>query len=387
MAHIFRTHGPAFRQVHGARMPRRQWRAMWAIEHCRTAACGGHVEACDECGTPQISYNSCRNRHCPKCQTLTKERWLEARHQELLPISYFHLVFTLPQELRPLALRNQRVVYDLLFRCAADTLLQLGRDDHYLGAELGLIAVLHTWNQTLLDHPHLHCIVTGGGLSTDGQRWIAARPNFLLPVPVLSSLFRGKFLAALCQAYDRQQLTFPGRLQDLATPATWRQFLTPLYRRDWVVYSKATFDHTGQVLDYLGRYTHRVAIANHRLVKLENGQVTFSWRDRNDDNSKKLMTLAAEEFIRRFLLHILPDRFVKIRHYGLLGNRQRTARLQRCRQLLTGPPPPPAPNLSWQDRLRLLTGIDPTRCPHCGRGRLIYLYPLPPLGNRGPPWR
>lgn len=385
VAHIFRTHGPEYRQVHGAQMPLRQLRAMWAVESCRTATWGGHVQACRECGYQEISYNSCRNRHCPKCQTLRKERWLADRQRELLPISYFHLVFTLPPALRPLALRNQGVVYDILFRSAADTLLELGRDAHYLGAELGFIAVLHTWSQTLIDHPHLHCIVTGGGLSLDGQHWIASRQKFLLPVRVLSKVFRGKFLDALRQAYDAQQLQFPGHIQPLQAPKAFSQLLTTLYRQPWVVYCKDAFDNPQHVIDYLGRYTHRVAISNHRIVELENGQVTFTWRDRAHGNTEKRMTLSAQEFIRRFLLHILPEGFVKIRHYGILSNRQRHHQLQQCRELLAAPPGPKTPPLTWQEWLLRLTGIDPTRCPECGQGQLVYLEALAPVLNRGPP--
>ena len=314
LAHIFRTYGPAYRQAH--RLPLHQLRAMWAIEHCRTAALGGHLEACDHCDHQRLAYHSCRNRHCPQCQTLNKERWLEARRRELLPIRYFHLVFTLPQQLRHLAQWNQQVVYDILFRAASEALLELGRDK--LGAQLGAIMLLHTWSQTLIDHPHVHAIVTGGGLSLDGTRWIGSRPNFLVSVRALSQLFRGKCLAALREAFDQGRLDVPGADATLEPAAAFTAFLAPLHRRRWVVYAKPAFGAAEHVLDYLGRYTHRVAISNDRIRRVQNGRVTFTYRDRQDRNRRKRMTLAADEFIRRFLLQVLPAGFVKIRHYGLL---------------------------------------------------------------------
>ncbi len=331
VADVFRAYGPAYRQAH--EMPLRHLRAMRAIENCRTAALGGHVDQCDHCGALRISYNSCRNRHCPKCQSLDKERWLEARKNDLLPVRYFHAVFTLPEALRPLALRNQAELYSLLFRAAPETLKELTEDPKHLGAEVGFIAVLHTWTQTLMDHPHLHCIVTGGGLSPDGKTWISCKGDFFLPVKVLSRLFRGKFLAYLKEAYEKGNLVFPGKIAPLKEKAAFDRLLKDLYAQEWVVYCKPPFGSAEMVMDYLGRYTHRVAISNDRLVKLENNRVTFRYRDRNDNDTVKLMTLDASEFIRRFLLHILPAGFMKIRYYGILSNRNRKCKLAVCKSL------------------------------------------------------
>jgi Putative transposase/Transposase zinc-binding domain len=372
VADIFRLHGPAYRQVHG--MPLRQFRAMRAIEICRTADLGGHVDECDHCGTLRISYNSCRNRHCPKCQCLDKERWLVARKKDLLPIAYFHLVFTLPEEVKPLALRNQKVVYNLLFKAVSETIKELTEDSKYLGAKVGFIAILHTWSQNLMDHPHIHCIVTGGGLSTHGKRWIPCKKDFFLPVKVISRLFRGKFLAYLKETYAKGEMDFPGKIARLKEKRAFNRLLKGLYEKDWVVYCKPPFSNAEKVMEYLGRYTHRVAISNNRLVKLEGGQVTFRYRDRNDNDTVKLMRVDASEFIRRFLLHILPDGFMKIRHYGLLSNRSRKSKLTQCRKLLgvhcqeenTETVKEP-----WQDFLTRITGVDPTICPLCGKGKMM----------------
>lgn len=269
VADIFRTFGPAYREVHGYEMPARHLRVMRAIEVCRTAELGGHVDECDHCGEVRISYNSCRNRHCPKCQSLEKERWLEARKKDLLPTCYFHLVFTLPEELRPWALRNQKVIYNLLFKSVSETLAELAKNPKYLGAQIGFIAILHTWSQTLLDHPHIHCIVTGGGLSEDGKQWASFRKGFFIPVKVLSRLFRGKFLDYLRKAYDAGQLVFPGKIDKLKKEPDFKKLLTELYHQEWVVYCKPPFKSAENVIDYLGRYTHRVALSNDRMVKLE----------------------------------------------------------------------------------------------------------------------
>ncbi len=374
VADIFRAFGPAYRELHGWEMPLRHLRVMRAVEVCRTAELGGHIDQCDHCGQQRISYNSCRNRHCPKCQCLAKERWLEARKKDLLPISYFHVVFTLPEGLRPLALRNQRVVYNLLFQAASETLLQLAKDGKYLGAEIGFIALLHTWSQTLIDHPHLHCLVTAGGLSPDGQRWISSRPGFFLPVKVLSSLFRGKFLDRLKKAYESGKLKFPGKIGALRKDSAFKKFLTDLYRKEWVVYVKPPLKRAEQVMDYLGRYTHRVALSNERLVSFEGRQVTLRWRDSADGDKIKFLTLEVLEFIRRFLLHVLPDRFVKIRHYGLLSNRGRKKKLLCCQKLLgvlKNEEPEGSPKDSWEDLLMRITGIDPRVCPFCGQGKMI----------------
>ena len=358
VADIFRTHGPSYRETH--KLPLNQLRTMHAIEVCRTAGLGGHVDQCEECGHVKISYNSCRNRHCPKCQFLRKEKWIEARGKELLPIQYFHVVFTLPDELKSLALKNRKVVYDMLFKAAAETLTQLA--GKRLG-RIGFIAVLHTWGQNLNDHPHLHCIVSGGGLSQG--KWVSSKRRFLFPVKVMSRLFRGKFLSFLKKAYE-------DGLQSAG------EDLRSLYAKEWVVYSKPPFNGPENVLGYLGRYTHRIAITNHRITGMEDGLVSFLWKDYSDGNKQKIMTLDAGEFIRRFLLHVLPEGFVKIRHFGFLSNRNRTACLETCRELL-GAAPEKTPPETWQESLLRITGIDVTLCPLCqGRMRRKELYRGPP---------
>ena len=388
VADLFRAFGPTYREVHGHEMPVRHKRVMRAIEICRTAELGGHVDQCDQCGALRISYNSCRNRHCPKCQSLDKERWLEAREEELLPTSYFHTVFTLPEGVRPLALRNQKVIYNLLFQSASETLTQLARDPKHLGAEIGFIAILHTWTQTLMDHPHLHCLVPGGGLSPDGKRWVSSRQDFFLPVNLLCALFRGKFLDGLKKAYEAGELTFAGQIEALKEPSVFKKLLNDLYDQDWVVYCKPPFRNPERVMDYLGRYTHRVALSNDRLVKIEGSQVTFRWRDSADNNKIKWLTLEAFEFIRRFLLHVLPDQFVKIRYYGILGHRNRKGKLLRCKRLLgalTDKELEEVPKVTWEDLLTRITGIDPRVCPHCGKGKMILRETLSPCLGRWPP--
>jgi hypothetical protein len=365
VAGIFRAHGPSYRETH--KLPLNHLRAMHAIEICRTAALGGRVDECEECGHIKISYNSCRNRHCPKCQFLRKEKWVEARGKELLPIEYFHVVFTLPDELNPLALRNREVVYNILFRAASETLVELAK--RRLGVKIGFIAVLHTWGQNLMDHPHLHCIVSGGGLS-QGE-WISSKRRFLFPVRVMSRLFRGKFLSFLKNAYEKKNLECVGE--------DFPSLLKGLYAKEWVVYSKSPFNGPETVLGYLGRYTHRIAITNHRIVGMENGKVSFLWKDYADGNKQKVMTVEASEFIRRFLLHILPDGFVKIRHFGFLSNRRRKECLDACRMLLGAKEPAPALSETWQESLLRIAGIDVTRCPLCdGRMRRKELYRGPP---------
>jgi hypothetical protein len=374
VADIFRAFGPAYREVHGNEMPIRHLRAMRAIEICRTAELGGHVDQCDHCGASRISYNSCRNRHCPKCQSLEKQRWLEAREKDLLPTSYFHTVFTLPEGVRPLALRNQKVVYNLLFKSAPETLTQLAKDSKHLGAEIGFMAILHTWSQTLIDHPHLHCLVSGGGLSLDGKRWVSSRKDFFIPIKVLSSLFRGKFLDGLKKAYEAGELKFAGQIEELRKASVFKRFLSDLYHQEWVVYCKPLLKDPQKVMDYLGRYTHRVALSNDRLVKREGDQVTFRWRDSADNNKIKWRTLEAFEFIRRFLLHILPDQFVKIRYYGILSHRSRKGKLLQCERLLgvvMDHEPKEDPKETWEELLTRLTGRDPRVCPHCGKGKMI----------------
>jgi hypothetical protein len=386
VADVFRAHGPAYRQSH--EMSLRHLRAMRAIEICRTAVLGGHVDECDHCGALKISYNSCRNRHCPKCQCLDKERWLEARKTDLLPTRYFHVVFTLPESLRPLALRNQDVIYSILFRAASQTLREVTQDPKHLGAEVGFIAVLHTWSQTLMDHPHLHCIVTGGGLSLDGKRWIRCKRKFFIPVKVLSRVFRGKFLAYLKELREKGRLSFPGHIAPLKEHHAFKSLLTSLYGQEWVVYCKPPFHNVERVIDYLGRYTHRVAISNNRLVTLEGDRLSFRYRDRHDNDTIKLMTLEASEFIRRFLLHILPDGFVKIRHYGILSTRNRKSKLARCMALLGvhhRDQEQEKHRMPWEDLLEQITGVDPRTCPYCGKGKMVLKEVLDPAALPLPP--
>ena len=309
-------------------------KVLLAITRCRTAALGGHRDQYSDCGHTAISYNSCRNRHCPRCQGNARLRWLQARERELLPTRYVHVVFTLPRELAPLALQNKRLIYKLLFHASAETLLEIARDPHHLGAEIGFFSVLHTWDQRLQHHPHIHCVVAAGGLAPDHARWVSSRPSFFLPVKVLSRVFRGKFVAALKTAFRNGTLEFHGQLAPLAEPRAFASWLRLLFRKDWVVYSKPPFGGPEHVLRYLGAYTHRVAISNHRLVALADGNVTFRWRDSAHGNKKRLMTLPVEEFLRRFLLHLLPRGFVRIRNFGFLANRQRAMLLPLCFRLL-----------------------------------------------------
>ena len=374
LADVLREYGGAYRRAHP--LPRAQLKVMRAVEVCRTAALGGHLEQCDACGFRRPAYNSCRNRHCPKCQSLAKARWLEERQAELLPVAYFHLVFTLPHELNPLALINKRVVCDLLFRAVAEALLEFGRT--HLGGKLGVTAVLHTWDQTLLDHFHLHCLVPAGALALDHSRWIPARAQFLFPVRALSLVFRGKFLASLRQARVKDELEFHGRSAALAEPEAFNDWLRRLGHKSWVVYAKPPFGSPARVLDYLGRYTHRVAISNHRLISVGDDQVTFSYRDRRGGHRPRAMTLGAEEFIRRFLLHVLPDGLQRIRHFGLLANRVKKQDLARCRELLGAATSPPAIRpQSPRELLIAISGIDFTRCPACRRGRMVEVGELP----------
>jgi predicted Zn-ribbon and HTH transcriptional regulator len=386
---IVRQFGAAYRQEH--KLPLQQLKAMTAIEKCRTRALGGHIDVCDECGYERISYNSCRNRHCPKCQSLARERWVLARQQELLPICYFHIVFTLPDELNRLCLVNQRVMYDLLFRAGSETILDLGKDARHIGGKVGLIAVLHTWGQNLMDHPHLHCIVTGGGLSVDGQCWVypkkmTPRKDFFIHVNIISDLFKKKFLAYLRQAYRAGKLQFVGETAYLARGNNFQQLLDSLYQKKWNSYCKKPFGGPEKVLNYLGRYTHRVAISNHRIVKLEAGNVTFKWRDYRDGNKHKLITVDVFEFMRRFLLHILPHGFFKIRYYGILASRNHRTDLELCQRLLQVAVKiaEQAKKLSWEDLMLELFDIDVRRCPVCGKGRLVARQMIP-WNSHAPP--
>jgi len=338
-------------------------KVLLAIERCRTATLGGHIDECSRCGRrTTISYNSCRNRHCPKCQANARDRWIEARSRELLPTRYVHVVFTLPHELAPLALQNKKLIYDLLFRASAETLLEVARTPRRLGAEIGFFSVLHTWNQKLEHHPHIHCVVPAGGLSPDHTRWIHSRYRFFLPIEVLGCVFRGKFVAALRQAFAAGKLGFHGQLRSLAQPKAFSSLLRQLFRHHWVVYAKRPFGGPEYALRYLGRYTHRVAISNHRLVSFVDGQVTFRWRDSAHKNKQRLMTLPVEEFLRRFLLHLLPRSFVRIRHFGFLANRRRAALLPLCFGLLaTATEPSAPPSVSPAAHAPVLW-----TCPSCG---------------------
>jgi predicted RNA-binding Zn-ribbon protein involved in translation (DUF1610 family) len=351
----------------------RQWirwthiKVLLAIANCRTAALGGHIDECTRCGhRATISYNSCRNRHCPKCQTGDRERWLQARRRELLPCPYVHVVFTLPAQLASLALHNKKVVYDLLLRASADTLLEVARTPRLLGAEIGFFSVLHTWNQKLQLHPHVHCVVAAGGLSLDHTRWIPSRARFFLPIPVLRRVFRGKFVAGLQSAFQHNHLRFSQDLRPLAQPKIFTAWLRPLFRKDWVVYSKPPFGGPEHVLQYLGRYTHRVAISNHRLVSFVDQKVTFRWRD-SAHNNQKLMTLSLDDFLRRFLLHVLPKGFVRIRNFGFLANRRRVTLLPlRFQTLGTFPPSPGEPEISLPQPANPLW-----LCPNCGGSMVV----------------
>ncbi|WP_028309392.1 IS91 family transposase [Desulfitibacter alkalitolerans] len=381
VADVFRKHGTSYRQAH--KLPYPVHKAMGAIESCRTAQLGGHVDECNTCGHLKISYNSCRNRHCPKCQGLAKEKWLDQRKKDLLPVQYFHVVFTIPDELNPIALRNKREVYSILLKAASETLLELGKDPKHLGAQVGFTAILHTWGQNLLDHPHLHCVVPGGGLSLDGDRWIPAKEDFFIPVKVMSRLFRGKFLDYIKKAYVDGDLNMVGTIQPLNNPQSFNDLLSKLYKKEWVVYCKPPFGSPEHVIEYLGRYTHRIAISNNRIANMDNDKVTFNWRDYSDDNKNKLMTLEAFEFIRRFLLHVLPDSFVKIRHFGILSNCNRKTKLKKCQQLLSVEPcAEEKSNKSWEELYFELTGTDLRICPCCEKGKMIRKEPLHP---RQPP--
>jgi hypothetical protein len=390
VADVIRRHGAAFRARYGRALTAGQRKALRDLARCRTAALGGHLDRCLDCGHDRPAYNSCRNRHCPKCQALARARWLHRQAKHLLPVEYYHLVFTLPAELGELAKANPAALYDLLFRAAAGAVRDVAADPKWLGAVPGLLLVLHTWGQTLQLHPHVHGVATGGGLSCDaggrldaGARWVSCRPGFFLPVRVLSRVFRGKYLAGLRRAHARGKLRLPGKLRPLADPAAFHAFVRPLDRKEWVVYAKPPFGGPAQVLKYLARYAHRVAISNHRLRSLAGGRVSFEYKDYAAAGTTKAMTLDAVEFLRRFVQHVLPAGFVKARHYGLLANRFRDDRLAGCRRLLLGAavaggPAGPAEGEAAR--------VDPARepcCPRCG-GRRLRCVPLPPDSSPGP---
>lgn len=383
---MVRAHADDYRRAH---VPSAAQEAVLKhIAECRTAALGGHLDECDSCGHQRISYNSCRDRHCPKCQNTARAEWITERLERLLPIPYFHVVFTIPDELNPLALRNKKALFKILFAAASKSLLAIARDEKHLGAQVGFTMVLHTWGQNLLFHPHVHCVVTGGGLSSDGTRWIAAWEKYLLPVKVLGRLFRGKFLAALDQAYRDGELDLAGSTAELCDSEAWRRFKDGLYKKDWVVFAKPPFGGPEHVFNYLGRYTHRIAISNHRIIDVADGRVTFSWKDYADGCKKKLMTLDAVEFLRRFLLHVLPSGFVRIRHYGLCASSNVNTKLVTARRLLepstkASPPSKSEPESTdappWWERFLDQTGIDVMACPSCAVGRMQRQRSLSPI--------
>jgi hypothetical protein len=366
IADVLRRHGDAYRRVHAGHLGRVERRVMSAIVACRTAVLGGHVEACDACGMTQIAYNSCRNRHCPKCQGKARAEWLAAREADLLPVPYFHVVFTLPARVAAIAFQNKAVVYAILFKAAAEAMTTLAANPRRLGAEIGVVAVLHTWGQALTHHPHVHCVMPGGGPSPDGTRWIASRPNFFLAVKPLARLFRRLFLERLTAAFDAGTLNFFGDLASLTEPAAFAAYLVAMRRISWVVYAKRPFGGPAQVLAYLGRYTHRVAIANSRLVALDEDHVAFTWKDYRQNGATKIMKLKPDEFIRRFLLHTLPDGFHRIRHFGFMANGHRAAKLALCLNLLdhqrTAPNNIEASPVSSDSQ----TQAEVAACPECG---------------------
>jgi hypothetical protein len=378
VAEVFRRHGESFLAAHGFALSRIQRRALLKVAACRTAALGGHLYRCDACGHERIAYNSCRNRHCPSCLAYRSADWLRDRLRELLPVPYFHLVFTIPASIAELALGNQTVIYSILFRAAASALLEVAKNPAHLGADIGFLAILHTWSQTLIHHPHIHCVIPGGGLSADSSIWIPSRKNFFLPVRVLSIVFRGKFIAALRHAYDQGKLRFAGSTEKLATPISFERWLKKLRRSKWVVYAKPPFGSPEIVLKYLAAYTHRVAISNRRILNIANDTVTFRVRDPKGLRSLH-MTLPAHEFIRRFLLHVLPRGFTRIRYFGFLSHRVRKQKLERCRELLGAPQI--APDLIHDET----AGDSPAdlgplhECPACHSGQLLLVLDLSPV--------
>jgi Putative transposase/Transposase zinc-binding domain len=385
VADVFRRYGEAYRQNHGASMSAEERRVMAAIEVCRTAILGGHLERCDQCDYERNCFNSCRDRHCPKCQSLARAQWIEHRQAELLDCPYFHVVFTMPEEIAAIAYQNKEVVYDILFHATAETLKTIAADPKHLGAEIGFFAVLHSWGQNLMFRPHLHCVVPGGGLSADGQRWVRCRARFFLSVRVLSRLFRRLFLERIEKAFNSGKLQFFASLGFLRDPYAFAARIASAKESEWVVYAKRPFAGPQQVLDYVGRYTHRVAISNNRLVDIENGRVQFHWKDYRDNSQIKVMDLGADEFIRRFLLHVLPEGFQRIRYYGFLANRDRRKKLALCRQLLGMQTLSQTTSVkNYRERYQELTGRSLTLCPRCQRGQMVIVESLPPALCRVP---
>ncbi len=381
IADIFRRYGPAFQAQYGRLLGTLHLLVLKALAACRTAQLGGHVMECDHCGHQKQAYNSCHNRHCPKCQASLRAQWFEDRQRDLLPVEYFHVVFTLPDSLGPLALQNKQVIYNLLFRATSETLLEAAAGWKDLKAKIGFFAILHTWGQKLDLHPHLHCVVPGGGLSLDGTRWVSCPRGFLMPVKLLSRLFRGKFLAFLKEAHRRGELTCKGRLQPLESYPAFKSWLSPLYEKDWVVYAKPPWKGPEYALKYLARYTHRVAIANQRLQSIDNGQVTFTYKDYRHQHRQRTLTLAATEFIRRFMMHVLPHGFVRIRYYGFLANTHRKEQLRKIRELLGAPQPAATAEEDQQQDADL--AVHDQRCPNCKEGLMwpIDMAPRPRLSE------
>ena len=382
VADVFRRYGDTYREQHGDSLSTVQRRVMTAIEICRTAALGGRVEQCDACGHQRISYCSCRNRHCPKCQSLARAEWLDDRRAEILATQYFHVVFTVPAEMAAIALQNKALVYGILFRTAAETLRTIAADPKHLGAQIGFFAVLHTWGSNLSHHPHLHVVVPGGGLSPDGNQWISCRAGYFLPVQVLSRLFRRLFIEALEKAFTAGELGFFSDLAHLKELDAFQRYLAPVRRIEWTIYAKRPFAGPEQVLEYVGRYTHRVAISNNRILDIEDGKVRFQWKDYRRGGQQKPMTLDADEFIRRFLIHVLPSGFQRIRYYGLLGNRYRQDKLARCRELIgmaKREPGADETSKDYRDTYEELTGLSLCQCPVCHRGRMVLFRTLRPI--------
>jgi hypothetical protein len=378
---IMKLHGEDYTKSRN--LPSNILKALYSIRDCRTAALGGHVYECDECGETKISYNSCRNRHCPKCQSYAKEMWIYERSKALLPIHYFHIVFTIPEQLNSLTLFNQKEMYSILFTSVSETLLELAKDKKYLNANTGFTTILHTWGQNLMFHPHIHCIVPGGGLSFDNTKWIKSKKKFFIPVKVLSRIFRGKFLYYLNELYLDNKLKFPKNISELSSRNIFNSFKDILYKKEWIVYSKAPFSSAEYVLQYLGRYTHRVAISDNRIIKVDNEKLVFKWRDYKDKNKEKVMSLKPAEFIRRFAMHILPDRFVKIRHYGILGNRNKKLKFKRCLEIFRVKPKE-FENLSSAELFFKLTGIKIGKCKNCEKGNLIKIGKIMPWSTLPP---
>ena len=381
LQHIMELHGESYTK--SKKLPPNILKALYSIKDCRTAALGGHVYECDECGEKKISYNSCRNRHCPKCQAYAKEMWIYERSKSLLPTHYFHIVFTIPEQLNSLTLFNQKEMYSILFTAVSETLLELAKNKKYLNANIGFTTILHTWGQNLMYHPHIHCIVPGGGLSTDNSKWIKSKKKFFIPVKVLSRKFRGKYLFYLNELYKNNNLKFPSSIKEFQFKEVFNVFKDNLYKKEWIVYSKAPFSSAEYVMQYLGRYTHRVAISDNRIIKVDKEKVIFKWRDYRDKNKEKVMTLKPEEFIRRFSMHVLPDRFIKIRHYGILGNTNKKLKFKRCIEIFRIKPKD-FENLSSAELFFKLTGINIGKCSKCENGNLIKIEKIMPRSASPP---